>query len=252
MNRLLLIGIIAVLFLGACSGKNRQESNLSAEKSVTSQTVHQAPGVYHYQNGAGMAVKLEVEPAGETYSDWKARISLHASETKNNLMVSINAYMTNTCDLRAEESNSISAVESKDKVISWKVDMQPNQALVLEAYLENCGVIEYGLIAELRATAMTQDLNLITDFVTIFAYEDHWNLVRKGTPWPTQTYDPLMPGTPPDFDEPVTIFLGTTTPIATPPNTVETLIYEFTQRSSQNPTLTLTTPTPEISPIPYP
>jgi len=109
----------------------------------------------------------------------------------------------------------------------------------------------------LFAGAMMRDTTIIEDSATIFVIADQTRVIYYGTPWPTPTYDPLMPEIPDDYDEEVTPSWVVGTPKVTPSDVVTTLIFELTMTAYHTPTLvgTLPSPTPTSipqTPLPYP
>lgn len=236
--------------------------------SLGNQGVQDDTGRFFLQKGEGVAIKLEVKPGSTLAGAWSIRLNLHIYEAQQRLRVSISS-RSDTCTLKATtEVQDLIPSEISSHTISWDFDSLQTQTIFLNLALSNCSIKNYGLVAELNASAMTQNTSIIYDFATIFSFEDHWQIVNYGTPWPTPTYDPLMPNTFENLEKEITPSWETATPLITPAYSRETLIFELTGKAYRGTTPTVATSTPTLvvaiatptptqvsaiqTPVPYP
>lgn len=202
------------------------------------------------REGKGIRLMLEILPDTET-TGWIARVNLHSEEQQDGLRLSIFSRSTRYCSLEIKEgSQTPIPSEYSPTIMSWDLDMEKDQSLVFIVLLGNCNDTSEGLIAELFGSAMMQDTTNIHDSAAIFVIADQTQVIYVGTPWPTPTYDPLMPEIPDDYDEEVTPSWVVGTPKVTPSDVVTTLIFELTMTAYHTPTPVGTLPSPTPTPIP--
>ena len=209
-------------------------------------------GQYFLREGKGIRVLLEILPDTET-TGWIARVNLHSEEQQDGLRVSISSRssFSRNCSLEIKEgSQTAIPSEYSPTIMSWDLDIAKDQSLVFTVLLGNCSDTSEGLIAELFAGAMMRDTTIIEDSAAIFVIADQTRVIYYGTPWPTPTYDPLMPEIPDDYDEEVTPSWVVGTPKATPSDVVTTIIFELTMTAYHTPTPVGTLPSPTPTPIP--
>lgn len=255
-RRLLLLCVFIIVFLAA-------SCHAPMPTPTTSMPEFGAPdpstGQDFLREGKGIRLMLEILPDTET-TGWIVRINLYSAEQQDGLRVSIfsRSSLTRNCSLEIKMgSQTPIPSEYSPTIMSWDVDMEKDQSLVFTVLLCNCSDTSEGLIAELFAGAMMRDTTIIEDSATIFVIADQTRVIYYGTPWPTPTYDPLMPEIPDDYDEEVTPSWVVSTPKVTPSDVVTTLIFELTMTAYHTPTLvgTLPSPTPTSipqTPLPYP
>lgn len=255
-KRLLLFCVFIIVFLAAsCQAwvltPTTSIPEIGAPDSSTGQD--------YLREGKGIHLMLEILPDTETLG-WIVQVNLFSAEQQDGLRVSIfsRSSLTSNCSLEIKQgSQTPIPSEYSPTIISWDVDMEKDQSLVFTVFLGNCSDTSEGLIAELFAGAMMQDTTIIHDLAAIFVIGGQTRVNYYGTPWPTPTYDPLMPELPDDYDEEVTPFWDGGTPIVTPSDVITTLIYELTMTAYHTPTpvgtLPSATPTPvPQTPLPYP
>ena len=246
-KRLLLLCVFIIVFLAAsCHARVLTPTTSIPEIGAPDSST----GQDYLREGKGIHLMLEILPDIET-TGWIARVNLHSEELQDGLRLSIFSRSTRYCSLEIKEgSQTPIPSEYSPTIISWDVDMEKDQSLVFTVFLGNCSDTSEGLIAELFGSAMMQDINIIHDSAAIFVFADQTQIIYYGTPWPTPTYDPLMPELPDDYDEEVTPFWDSGTPIVTPSDVVETLILELTMTAYHTPTPVGTLPSPMPTPIP--
>lgn len=207
-------------------------------------------GQFFIREGKGIRVLLEILPDTET-TGWIAQMKLHSADQQDGLRFSIFSRSTRFCSLEIMEGpHTPIPSEFSQTIISWDLDMEKNQSLVFSVLLSNCSDTSEGLIAELFAGAMMQDSTIIEDSAAIFVIGNQTRVYYYGTPWPTPTYDPLMPELPDNYDEEVTPSWVVGTPKVTPSDVVTTLIFELTMTGYHTPTPVGTLPSPTPTPIP--
>lgn len=264
----LFLGFFLIFLLISCLSYRNYETPTSTPTSLGVQTIQNNTGRFFLQKGEGVEIRFEIEPDAELADTWSIRLNLHIYEAQQRLRVSISS-RSDTCTLKTTtEVQGLIPSEISTNTISWDFDSLPTQTIFLNLALSNCSIKNYGFIAELNANAMTQYTSIIYDYATIFNFEDHWQIVNYGTPWPTPTYDPLMPNTFENLEKEITPSWQTATPLITPAYSRETLVYELTSKAYQGftPTLETSTPTQVVAlatptstqgsaiqtPIPYP
>lgn len=233
---LVLCGFSLIFLTTSCITGSTIPATTSTTILVTTTLPESSTGQDFLQEAEGINVKLDVFPE-EGSEDWIARVDLHSIEKQEGLRLSISSRSSRQCKLEIKDKTQTPPPsESSPTTLSWDLDIQKNQSLMFTVFLGNCDTKSEGLVAELYVGAMMQNTTIIYDFATIFMYEDRWQVVYAGTPWPTPTYDPLLPEIPQDFDEESTPTWMVGTPIVTPSDVVTTLIFELTKKAYQTPT----------------
>lgn len=202
------------------------------------------------REGHGVSVHLNINPEAKD-GEWTAQINLHTIDQQDRLRLSISSRSSRKCSLMIkEETQTPPPSESSSNILSWDMDLEKDESLLFTVQVTNCDTLNEGLITELMVGAMMQDTTIIRDSAAIFVITDQTRVIYYGTPWPTPTYDPLMPEIPDDYDEEVTPSWVVGTPKATPSDVVTTIIFELTMTAYHTPTPVGTLPSPTPTPIP--
>ena len=202
------------------------------------------------REGHGVSVHLNIDPEAKD-GEWTAQINLHTIDQQDRLRLSISSRSSRKCSLMIkEETQTPPPSESSSNILSWDMDLEKDESLIYSVQVSNCDTMSEGLITELMVGAMMQDTTIIHDSAAIFVIGGQTRVNYYGTPWPTPTYDPLMPEIPDDYDEEVTPSWVVGTPKVTPSDVVTTLIFELTMTAYHTPTPVGTLPSPTPTPIP--
>ena len=249
-----LLAVLAggLLLAGCFVGQQNPTANLTAGEELNSNVIQENTGWNYFQHGEGVDVQLDAEPDYVTPGTWIIRMTVHSKEAQKGVNASITVMRDKCMPAVADHTKAIAPSIVTAQYLGWDLDLGPNQTETLVMLLTNCDAAPYNLVAELHGYVMlAPGPVIIFDIVTIFMTENNWELIRYGTPWPTPTYDPLLPEPPADLDTP---FWRTPTPRITPSDAIRTLEYYYTQTYAQMPTRETPTPplTPSAIPEPYP
>ncbi|NLW36600.1 MAG: hypothetical protein GXY80_14150 [Syntrophorhabdus aromaticivorans] len=246
-KRFVLLCVLLIAFLAVSCNPTASKPVASIPEFGTSDT---STGQVLLREGKGIRLSLEILPDTDT-TGWIVRVNLYSADHQDDLRVSIFSRSTRYCGLEIKkESQTPLPSEYSPTTISWDVDVEKDQSQVFTVLLGNCSDTSEGMIAELFAGAMMRDTTIIQDSAAIFLIGDHTQVKYYGTPWPTPTYDPLMPEIPEDYDQEVTPFWDEGTPKVTPSDVATTLIFELTLTAYHTPTPVGTLPSPTPTPIP--